>query len=112
MKFLYAFVLVLAIWTISTNRGFSQSANLGIDNTKIITVKVKGITCSNDLKTISTNVEQVKGVQSCQAGKQGTTTTFEVKYNPILATEKEIFAAIENTEGCENPNDRPYKVKQ
>ena len=27
-------------------------------------------------------------------------------------TEKEIVTAIENTGGCENPNDRPYKVKQ
>ncbi len=112
MKFLYAFVLTSAVWIISTNQGFSQSANLGIDNTKIITVKVKGITCSNDLKTISTNVEKVKGVQRCQVGKQGATTTFDVTYNPILVTEKEIFAAIEDTEGCENPADRPYKVKQ
>ena len=42
----------------------------------------------------SANVEKVKGVNSCNVRKQGTTTTFEVKYNPIFVAEKEIFAAI------------------
>lgn len=43
---------------------------------------------------ISANVDKVKGVSSCNVGKQGTTTIFEVKYNPIFVAEKEIFAAI------------------
>ena len=82
------------------------------DSLKTATVKVKGITCATDLKMISANVEKVKGVNSCKAGKQGPMTTFEVRYNPALATEKDIFASIENTGSCENPNDRPYRIKQ
>lgn len=112
MKHLYALVLAFAVCTITTNQVFAQSVTQVTDNMKIITVKVKGITCANDLKTIAGNVEKVKGVTTCQAGKQGATTTFEIQYNPIIVREQEIFAAIENTEGCENPNDRPYKVKQ
>ena len=61
---------------------------------------------------ISANVEKLNGVSSCKPGKQGTTTTFDVKFNPALITEKEIFAAVEGTGSCENPKERPYKVKQ
>ena len=116
MRFIKLFVLAIIVLTATANSGFSQTTttttNQTADSLKTATVKVKGITCSMDLKMISANVEKVKGVSSCKAGKQGTTTTFEVKYNPALVTEKEIFAAIEGTGSCENPDERPYKIKQ
>jgi copper chaperone CopZ len=65
-----------------------------------------------DVKTIASNIEKLAGVINCKADKPGATTSFELKFNPARVTEKEIVAAIENTGGCENPNDRPYKVKQ
>ena len=89
----------------------AQNNTTSADSIKTIQVKVKGITCGNDLKTIAGNVEKLKGVSSCKTGKMGATSSFEVKYNPAKINEKEIYAAIENTSGCENPNDRPYKVK-
>jgi copper chaperone CopZ len=114
MKFIKSFVLAFTVLTAKTNIAFSQTTTTKqtTDSLTNATVKVKGITCSMDLKMISANVEKVNGVSSCKTGKQGTTTTFEVKYNPALVTEKEIFAAIENTGSCENPKERPYKVKQ
>jgi copper chaperone CopZ len=114
MKFIKSLVLACTVLTATTNIAFSQSTNTiqQTDSVKTATVKVKGITCSMDLKMISDNVEKLKGVSSCKAVKQGTTTTFEVKYNPALVSEKEIFAAIEETGSCENPEERPYKVKQ
>ncbi len=104
---------IIALTAIA-NSAFSQTSttNQTTDSLKTATIKVKGVTCSMDLKMISTNVEKVKGIDSCKIGKQGTTTTFIVKYNPLLVTEKEIFAAIENTGSCENPNEKPYKIKQ
>lgn len=114
MKFVKLFVLALIVLTATVNSAFSQTttSNQTTESLKTATVKVKGVTCSMDLKMISTNVEKVKGVSNCKVGKQGTTTTFEVKYNPALVTEKEIFTAVENTGSCENPDERPYKVKQ
>jgi hypothetical protein len=41
----------------------------------------------------------------------GAISSFKVTYNTTKVSAKEIHAAIENTSGCENPNDRPYKVK-
>jgi copper chaperone CopZ len=81
------------------------------DSIKTITVKVKGVTCAGDLKTIATNVEKLSGVTQCKTGKMGATSSFDVSYNPLKVNIKDINAAIESTGGCENPNDRPYKVK-
>jgi len=107
MKFIKSFVLACIALMASTNIAFSQTT----DSTQTLSLKVKGITCSTDLKTISSNVEKLKGVSSCKAGKMGTTSSFLVIFNPTIVSEKEISTAIESTGGCENPNDRPYKVK-
>lgn len=114
MKFIKSMVLAFTLLTATANVAFSQAINTNqpTDSLKTATIKVKGITCSMDLKMVSANIEKVKGVSSCKAGKQGTTTAFEVKYNPALVTEKQIYAAIEGTGSCENPNERPYKIKQ
>ena len=100
-------ILCLLFVNIST----AQTNTPAKDTEKTVNLKVKGVTCSGDLKTIAGNVEKLKGVKSCKAEKPGATTRFLVVYNPALVTEKEIHAAIEGTEGCENPEDRPYKVK-
>ena len=114
MKFIKSIVLALTMMTATANVALSQTINTNqaTDSLKTATIKVKGITCSMDLKMVSANIESVKGVSSSKLGKQGTTTTFEVKYNPALVTEKEIYAAIEGTGSCENPDERPYKIKQ
>jgi len=114
MKFIKSFVLAFIVLTATANIAFSQTTNTNqqADTIKTASIKVKGISCSMDLKMISANVEKLNGVSSCKAGKQGTTTTFEVKFNPALVTEKEIYTAIEGTGSCENPDERPYKVKQ
>lgn len=114
MKFIKSFALAFIVLIATTNIAFSQSINKNLqsDSLKNTTIKVKGVSCSMDLKMISANVEKVKGVSSCKTGKQGVTTIFEVKFNPALVTENEIFAAIESTGSCEDPKERPYKVKQ
>ena len=115
MKFSKIFVLAITFVLASTATTFAQTTTVKeqvSDTSKTITTKVKGITCLTDLKMISANVEKLKGVSTCKAGKTGPTTTFEIAYNPTLVTVKEINAAIQNTGSCENPHERPYKVKQ
>lgn len=116
MKFIKSFILAFIVMTATTNIALSQTTDTTqtADSTKTMTVKVKvkGVTCSMDLKMISANVEKIKGVNSCKTVKKGTTTTFDVAYKPALVEEKEIYAAIERTGSCENPDGRPYKVKQ
>ncbi len=114
MKLLKLCLLAFLFWSANTLTAKvpNQINYQTTDSTLSVKMKVKGVTCAMDLKTISNNVEKLKGVSSCVAGKQGATTSFEVKYNPTLISEKEIIAAIENTSGCEDPNDRPYKVKK
>ena len=115
MTFFNSSVLAFAFVIASAATTFAQtttSVSHVADTTLVITTKVKGITCSTDLKMISANVEALKGVHSCKSGKTGPTSTFEISFNPSVVTAKEIYAVIENTGSCENPDERPYKVKQ
>ncbi len=113
MKFIKLFILAVIVLTITPGIAFTQTttATQAAETTKSITIKVKGVTCSMDLKTISDNVEKLEGVSSCTAGKAGATSSFEIKFDPTLVTEKKIYTAVEDTGGCKNPDDRPYKVK-
>jgi len=78
---------------------------------KTIEIKVKGVGCSRDCKAISFNVAKLMGVSHCKTVKKGATTTFAVTYNPSIATEKAIYTAVENTDGCSKQKEKPYKVK-
>lgn len=105
-------ILLLAFWAGALSSQAQSAASLSNgDNAVVIVIKVKGVTCAMDLKTIASNVEKLDGVSSCKPLKEGAVSTFQVAYNPLKISEKEIYAAVENTEGCENPTDRPYKVK-
>ena len=74
-------------------------------------VKVKGVGCANDLKTLAETVTALNGVAKCTTLKRGAVTTFEIAYDPALVAATKIHAAIEDTPGCTAPDSRPYKVK-
>lgn len=101
-------ILAVIIFIAIGNRSLASGSSF-TDST--ITIKVKGVTCSNDLKTLADNVKELKGVSDCKPGKMGPTSVFKITYNPALVGTKEIYKAIESTGGCSDPNDRPYKVK-
>lgn len=111
MKFSKIFVLAITLMLASTAVSYAQSNTEELKVT-VIKLKVKGITCATDLKTISANIKKLKGITVCKAGKAGPTSTFEISYDPTLVTKEEIHKAIEGTAGCHNPDERPYKVKQ
>ena len=83
-----------------------------LESMETIEMKVKGVGCADDIKSIIANVEKLEGVSRCMTIKKGATTRFEVKLLPSMTNVDAITAAIEDTPGCKNPNDRPYKVKQ
>ena len=92
-------------------RAFSQTEKPNSDSLTTISVKVKGVTCNNDLNTLSGNVKALNGVRECAPGKKGPVSEFKITFNQALVSKKDIVDAIENTEGCTDPKDRPYKVK-
>lgn len=113
MKTFKILVLTFVAMTFTANMAFSQATAQVQEenNSETITVKVKGVGCADDIKSIAANVEKLDGVSSCKTLKKGAITKFEIIMSPSLVTEKEIQAAIEDTAGCKNPADRPYKVK-
>jgi len=102
-------VIAVLIFTVIGNKSFALNTKPLTDST--VTIKVKGVTCSNDLKTLADNVKQLRGVSDCKPGKMGPTSVFKITYDPALVSTKDIYKAIENTGGCSDPNERPYKVK-
>lgn len=76
-----------------------------------VVLQVKGVGCNEDVKSIAANIAKLEGVVKCTPLKRGSTTKFEVDYDPELTSLSRIYAAIEDTPGCKNPNKRPYKVK-
>lgn len=78
-----------------------------------IKLKVGGITCAGDCKDIQKEVSKMNGVTACKlVGKPTATSTFEVTFDPAVVSEKEIRSKVEDTPGCDDPKERPYKVKQ
>jgi copper chaperone CopZ len=109
MTMIKKIIIVMLVFTAVSKASVARSVALDTDST--ITIKVKGITCSNDLKTLSDNVKELKGVSECKPGKMGPISVFKISFNPALVSTKEIYKAIENTGGCSDPDERPYKVK-
>jgi copper chaperone CopZ len=116
-KFLKAILSIFVFIMSCSISGIAQTTKETPQTTaqtlKTVKLKVSGITCGNDCKDIQKVVSQLNGVTSCkQKGKPNATSIFEVTFNPAIITEKEIRNVVEDTPGCESPDDRPYKVKQ
>lgn len=112
-----ALLLVFAFSVIATVSCTAQTSKeqpqTAAQTQQTIKLKVSGITCTGDCKDIQKVVSKMNGVTSCkQVGKPTATSVFEVIFNPAVITEKEIRKAVEDTPGCDNPDEKPYKVKQ
>ena len=111
--FLPLIVCIFSI-TISASAQNANESSAKVEKQELQTVKLKvaGINCSADCKDIQNVVSKINGVTTCaMKGKPGTTTSFEVTFNPSLVSEVDIRKAVEGTAGCSNPDSRPYKVK-
>ncbi len=111
MKGILTLSIGLFFFFLSPSMVSAQTDAGSATKSKTITVKVKGVGCSKDVKSIALSVEKLSGVSTCAVGKKGATTTYDVTYDPTAVSKNQIESAIEDTPGCKNPNDRPYKVK-
>ena len=118
-KFIYTLTLISALTFALSLPACAQTSKeqptTAAQKEKLQTIKLKvgGITCTGDCKDIQKVVSKMNGVSSCkQVGKPLATSVFEVTFNPALVSEKEIRAKVEDTPGCDNPDEKPYRVKQ
>lgn len=111
MKLFLSLFLTISCCLFFTAEANAQTATVAKNNETTISVKVTGVGCSTDIRTIDASVEKLAGVNSCEASKRGAVTRFEVSYNPDVVCEDDIYQVIQDTPGCKNPNDRPYRVK-
>ncbi|MBT8219602.1 MAG: hypothetical protein KJP00_07250 [Bacteroidia bacterium] len=113
MKIFKSLLVLVALVFAAQTDALSQttSTEQAVSSIKTSSIKVKGVGCSADIKSISNNVKALKGVSNCEIEKKGAVSTFVVTFDTALVSEEDIYTAIESTGGCKNPNDRPYKVK-
>ena len=120
MKSRYSYALLLvcsltSVFTLSSKAQSTTQQNIAVSQSQTfqtIKLKVSGITCAGDSKDIQQEVIKLAGVNACkQVGKPAATSVFAVTFDPAKISEKEIRKQVEATPGCENPDDRPYKVK-
>lgn len=84
-----------------------------VDTVTTIEVKIKGVTCANDLNIIGNNLQTLDGIVSSELiGKAKPTSKMEITYNPTLVVVDSIYARIEDSPSCDFPDQRPYKVKR
>lgn len=117
-KFFYTLTLALAFTFAASTSASAQTTKeeaktvAQTQTVQTIKLKVGGIDCSGDIKDIQKAVSKMNGVTSCKpVGKMSPTSVFEVSFNPAVVSEKEIRKLVEDTPGCDNPNEKPYKVK-
>lgn len=108
MKTIITILCCFTLFIASQNQVYSQQATSDIQN---LTVNVKGVGCQDDVKSIAANIQKLEGVLNCGTQKPGATTKFQVKFDPKKVSKNQIYEAVEDTPGCKNPKQRPYKVK-
>ena len=116
MKYFIAICLSLGLVLSLSNTASAQAtattiANAASTTVQSLTVKVTGVGCSTDIRTIRSEVAKLDGVSACEVAKRGAVTRFVVQFDAAIICEEDIYRAVEDTPGCKNPNDRPYRVK-
>ena len=67
--------------------------------------------CATDLEMIQESVEKLEGVSVCKVGKAKATSSLSITYDPRAVKVLDLYGAIEGTASCDNPDEKPYKVK-
>lgn len=114
--FLLTTVLSL-VFTLNSN---AQTTTANLENTTEQTeviptekvLKVSGLNCGNDLKTLVNKVADLKGVNLCEpVGKLGAKTKIKVQFDEKTISLDDIKKALESTPSCTSESVFPYKVK-
>ena len=112
MKSKYFFALAFTAMQVCSNPA-SLLAQTVFSKDTTVDIKVTGIICGMDVPLINDRVKKETGVKDCKAvSKPGATTQFKITYNPTEISYQKVMEAVEDAPSCEDPKDRPYKVKK
>lgn len=82
------------------------------DTLKTATIKIKGISCTMDLPIIKKKLVNEEGIDDVAYSEvKSEAVFFTVKYHTAIISEKQIRTTIENAPSCDDPSEKPYKVK-
>ncbi len=103
-----AIVVVLLVFLISS----SLKAQTGEAVKKAI-IKVGNIHCDNDMPTIKKYLLNKDGIYDVTyTDRVHSASMFTITFQSDVVNQMQIEEAIEATPGCDDPDDRPYRVRK
>lgn len=109
MKYLGFYFVFFIISALSVQAQTEPVLNAG-DTAIYMDFRVKGITCANDINTLTERVKAIPGVIKFETLKQGAISKFSLGVLINKVKPSVVIDTIQNTAGCKNPADRPYKI--
>lgn len=90
-----------------TGQASAQSA----DTLKSFTFEVKNLHCDGDMPAIQKNLLNQEGIDEVSFTKRKKqASVFTVLFHTAATRPEQIKAAVENTAGCDAPDEKPYRV--
>ena len=89
-----------------------QAAAQTADTLKTITLEVGNLHCDGDMPTIQKNLLNQEGIDEVSfTARKKQAATFTVTFHTAANSPNGIKSAVENTPGCDAPDEKPYRVK-
>lgn len=108
-----AFYCCIVIAAISIAFPVAAQTPATIDTVKKVVLKVSNLHCNNDMPTIKKQLLNQDGIDEVVfTDISGTVSTFTVTYHSSVTNQELIEKTIESTPGCDDKNEKPYKVKK
>lgn len=108
--FAYTFGVIAALFIGST--ATAQTSGIA-DSTKSYIVKVSNLHCNNDMPTIKKQLLNKDGIDEVIfTDISGVSSTFTITYHTSAINPDQIEKTIEDTPGCDDKSEKPYRVKK
>ena len=107
MKNTFFITLLLSVFCF-----ISQAKAQSTDTLKSMTLKIGNLTCDGDMPTIQKNLLNQDGIDEVMfTSRKKEASTFTVLFHSAATDADNIKLAVENTPGCDDPDEKPYRVQ-
>lgn len=108
MKKIFLFCLLLTGSLFLSQTSSAQAA----DTLKTVTIEVSNLHCDGDMPTIKKQLLNGEGIDDVTfTDRKKLASSFTITYHTAATSPEKVKAAIENTAGCDAPDEKPYRVK-
>lgn len=109
MKKIFLCALFSAGALFLTSDTHAQSA----DTLKVVTIEVGNLHCDGDMPTIKKQLLNADGIDEVTfTDRKKQASAFTITYHTAATDPQRLKAVVENTAGCDEPDEKPYRVQR